>query len=83
MFVVEKTCFVFFPTRAQPVSDGWKTRERKEKVPGKISRMGGNTPCGMGYGVPRGGGIMEGRRMEWRIGTGIYTQRDDDRAEIG
>lgn len=30
-----------------------------------------------------GGGIMEGRRLKWRIGTGIYTPRDDDRAEIG
>ena len=40
-------------------------------------------PVAWDMGYRGGGGIMEGRRMEWRIGTGIYTQRDDDRAEIG
>ena len=28
-------------------------------------------------------GTGEGKRLEWRIGTGIYTLGDDDRAEIG
>ena len=44
----------------------------------------------LGWGATRpvawyiaGEGVGEGKRLEWRIGTGIYTLGDDDRAEIG
>jgi hypothetical protein len=43
-----------------------------------------------GWGAERPGawymageGAEGGKRLEWRIGTGIYTLGDDDRAEIG
>lgn len=78
MLIAEKACLCH---ARRAVSDLWREREKG---------AGTHRVRCLGWGVTRpvawyiaDEGVGEGKRLEWRIGTGIYTQGNDDRAEIG